>query len=209
MRSVLTRSAVVLAASALALARIDVRLGIGVWAGMLAWILFCLLPFLRTVKSSVSITIQRPPEEVFDFLADARNQPSYLAMVESVEPYSLGPPRLGSRFLVRLWDGSEGVEEILEYDRPRRLVSGLPDVLQPNRSIFIFKPVSGGTRLRYVNQQRLTIWQALSGLWVMQALLGPLQKSLRSRWLLQLKAVLESGGTSQLRFEPPGEDLSA
>ena len=201
LRSVLMRSGVVLAASALALARVDVRLGLGLEAGIAIWCLGLLLPFLRTVESGVSITIGRPPEEVFDFVADARNQPWYEHRVESVEAQTLGSPRVGSRFLVRLWDGTEGIEEILEYDRPRRLASGVPDAPQDNRSIWTLQPVAAGTRLRYSYRFRLTIWQALSGMWLMQLWLRPLQNSGRRSWLRRLKAVLEAGAATSGRDE--------
>ena len=201
LRSVLMRSGVVLAASALALARVDVRLALGLEAAIGIWCLGSLLPFLRTVESGVSITIGRPPEEVFDFVADARNQPWYEPSVESVEAQTLGSPRVGSRFLVRLWDGTEGIEEILEYDRPRRFASGLPDAPQDNRSIWTFQPALGGTRVRYSYRFRLTTWQALSGMWLMQLWLRPLQNSGRRSWLRRLKAVLEAGTATSGRDE--------
>jgi hypothetical protein len=61
--------------------------------------------------------------------------------------------------------------------------------------------VAGGTRLRYSYRFQMTIWQALSGMWLMQLWLRPLQNSQRRQWLKRLKEVLEAGAATSGRDE--------
>ena len=44
------------------------------------------------------IVIERPPEAVFDFVADERNEPRYNPRMLRVEQISAGPIGLGTRF---------------------------------------------------------------------------------------------------------------
>jgi uncharacterized protein YndB with AHSA1/START domain len=70
------------------------------------------------------ILINRPVEEVFDYVADSRNEPSFnpaMAGVELLTPLPIGQ---GTRFRARMgWAGTQMLVELTEFDRPHRLGS--------------------------------------------------------------------------------------
>ena len=71
------------------------------------------------------VVIERPVEEVFDFVADERNEPRYNRRMLHAEKTSPGPVGRGSRFRAEF--ASRGrpvaVTELTAYERPRRLAS--------------------------------------------------------------------------------------
>jgi uncharacterized protein YndB with AHSA1/START domain len=70
------------------------------------------------------VTIDAPVEEVFDLVADERNEPRYNPRIVRAEKVSDGPVGAGARFVAEPRSmGSKGemTLEVLEYDRPRRL----------------------------------------------------------------------------------------
>jgi hypothetical protein len=67
-----------------------------------------------------TVTIARPAQEVFDYVADAGLQRSWNELVRSMEPAAEGPLEVGARWrgdIVRV--GKVDVE-LVGYDRPRR-----------------------------------------------------------------------------------------
>jgi len=101
------------------------------------------------------IVINRPVEEVFDFVTDARNEPRYNPAILSAEKMTSGPIGRGTHFVLRskAMGRPTAVEyEITAYERPRRMTSrtirGLP--FMDVESAEIFEPVDGGTRMRWV-----------------------------------------------------------
>ena len=100
-------------------------------------------------------TIERPVEEVFDFVTDARNEPRYNPRILNVEKKTAGPISRGTRFVLvsKAMGRPLAVEyEITAYERPRRMISrtirGLP--LMSVESTETFEPANGGTRMRWV-----------------------------------------------------------
>ena len=66
-----------------------------------------------------SVLIARPPEVVFDYLADLRHELEWNPQCRSMEKISDGPIGLGTRFLAK-WKQSPLIEvECTAYDRPR------------------------------------------------------------------------------------------
>jgi ligand-binding SRPBCC domain-containing protein len=99
--------------------------------------------------------IERPMEEVFDFVTDARNEPRYNPRILNVEKKTAGPIGRGTRFVLvsKAMGRPLAVEyEITAYERPRRMISrtirGLP--LMNVESTETFEPANGGTRMRWV-----------------------------------------------------------
>ena len=99
--------------------------------------------------------IERPVEEVFDFVTDARNEPLYNPRILSVEKKTSGPIGRGTRFVLlsKAMGRSTAVEyEITAYERPRlmrsRTIRGLP--FMDVESTETFEPVRDGTRMRWV-----------------------------------------------------------
>ena len=72
------------------------------------------------------IVINRPVEEVFDFVADERNEPRYNPRMRDAEQISEGPMGSGTRFGIELETMGRTVPMIVEfigYERPSRLAS--------------------------------------------------------------------------------------
>jgi uncharacterized protein YndB with AHSA1/START domain len=99
------------------------------------------------------IVINRPVEEVFDFLADGRNEPHYNPHMLRAEQTSTGPVGPGTQFRTEVTTGSRSMEmiyEITAYERPQRLagrtIKGPIDV----QSTETFDSVPGGTHFRWV-----------------------------------------------------------
>jgi uncharacterized protein YndB with AHSA1/START domain len=82
------------------------------------------------VRVTTTTRISCPPENVFDIVADLRNDPEWNSQVSSAELRSPEPIGLGSRFAV-VNGGTPFDVTITSYDRPSRLVleaSGKPDL---------------------------------------------------------------------------------
>jgi|SRR5215211_1671297 len=99
--------------------------------------------------------INRPVEEMFDFVTDARNEPRYNPRILNVEKTTPGPIGRGTHFVLvsKAMGRPMAVEyEITAYERPWRMTShtirGLP--LMDVESTETFEPVGGGTRMRWV-----------------------------------------------------------
>lgn len=73
-----------------------------------------------------SILIRRPVEEVFDFVADERNERAYNPQMRSVEKAAPGPIGVGTLSHVVAISGRRATPfelEVTEYTRPSRLES--------------------------------------------------------------------------------------
>jgi uncharacterized protein YndB with AHSA1/START domain len=82
------------------------------------------------VRVTTTTKIARPPEDVFDMLADLRNDKQWNSRVSRAELRSPEPIGLGSQFAV-VNGGTAYDVTITGYERPSRLVfeaSGKPDL---------------------------------------------------------------------------------
>ena len=97
------------------------------------------------MRVTTTTRIACPPEEVFDILADLRNDTRWNSRVSRAELRSPEPIGLGSRFAI-VNGGTAYDVTISSYDRPSRLVleaSGKPDLT----IACTFTPTSDGTEL--------------------------------------------------------------
>ena len=77
-------------------------------------------------KVSGSIIIERPVDEVFDFVVDERNEPLYNKELLSSKKLTEGPIGVGTRFRAAHQQGRHPVEmlvEITDLQRPNRVAS--------------------------------------------------------------------------------------
>lgn len=98
----------------------------------------------------VSVVIARPLEEVFAFVADVRNRPSWDDSVDSEELTSPEPIGVGSTVRTRLRSmGKEYVYtwEIVEHDPPRRMRVESTSGPFPTTLVFEFAGEDGRTRV--------------------------------------------------------------
>ncbi len=137
-------------------------------------------------------TIERPVEEVFDFVTDPRNEPRYNPRILSVEKTTPGAIGRGTHFVLmsKAMGRPMAVEyEITAYKRPfsmtSRTLRGLP--LMDVESTETFEPVGGGTRMRWEWEVRP---RGTAGRLMVPVLAGVLGRRL-STALTNIKKVLE------------------
>lgn len=98
------------------------------------------------------IMIARPIEEVFELLANARNEPLYNPRILKADKVSVGPIGLGTRFeqTARSIGGTgQMITKITEYLPPHRLSVISRSSLMRVHGTETFESVVGGTRARY------------------------------------------------------------
>jgi uncharacterized protein YndB with AHSA1/START domain len=98
------------------------------------------------------IVIAAPVDQVFDMVADERNEPRYNRRIARVEKMTDGPVGRGSRFAAQPRGlGRSGVMmvEVLEYDRPGRLATSIRSAHLEVVGTVTFAAVDGGTRMRW------------------------------------------------------------
>jgi carbon monoxide dehydrogenase subunit G len=98
------------------------------------------------------IIIGRPVEEVFDFVADERNEPRYNPRMLRAEKISRGPIGAGTRFRAEMSGRRRPVAMTIEftgYERPRRLSSTTRLSAMEIHGGLAFDPVPRGTRVRW------------------------------------------------------------
>ena len=150
------------------------------------------------------ITISRPVERVFDFVADERNEPRYNARMVRAEQISDGPIGEGTRFRTVLETMGRTMPMVVEftgYERPLRLASVTRSSMMETEGALMFEPVPGGTRMRWSwdvrprgamklmaplvgvlgRRQEREIWAASSGYWS-QVAVDHEQAPARCRW---------------------------
>ena len=104
------------------------------------------------VRVEGEIVIDRPAEEVFDFVADERNEPRYNPKMRRAEQISVGPIGLGTRFEAELVSMGRTIKmdvEFTGYERPRRLASSTHMSSMDTQGALTFDSVPQGTRMRW------------------------------------------------------------
>ena len=98
------------------------------------------------------IIIERPVEEVFDFVDDEGNEPRYNPRMVHAEQISSGPIGVGTKFQTELrtmgWTMPMTVK-FTGFERPRRLESNTTSPMMETEGALRFDPVPGGTRMRW------------------------------------------------------------
>jgi hypothetical protein len=104
------------------------------------------------------VVIEAPVEEVFDLVADERNEPSYNPRIVRAEKVGDTPVGPGARYVVEprgMGRRGEMTVETVEYDRPRRLRTVVVSSYLAVDGVLAFTPVEGGTRLGWDWDMRL------------------------------------------------------
>ena len=138
------------------------------------------------------IVIYRPVEEVFDFVADERNEPRYNPRMCDAEQISEGPIGLGARFRTELETMGRTMPMIVEftgYERPRRLASVTRSSMMETEGALTFESAPGGTRMRWSWEVR-----PRGALRLMAPLVGVIGRRQEQSIWGNLKRLLESGG---------------
>jgi uncharacterized protein YndB with AHSA1/START domain len=146
----------------------------------------------RPMRIERSTVIAAPPERVWEFIADARNDPRWCPKVESVEQVEGHGPHPGARYRAvhrpkPLRGPVDLTMEAVEFDPPRRLRwreeddDGVFDV------VYELEPEAGGTRLSQIDHID----------WKISRLAFPIARFMvgrdLTRQLAALKRLLEDG----------------
>lgn len=140
---------------------------------------------------SGEITIDAPVQEVFDLVADERNEPRYNPRIARAQKVSEGPVGRGSRFVAEpkgMGAKGEMTLEVLEYERPQRLHNVVRSSYMQVDGTLTFDEVEGGTRLRW--DWNMSLSGPMRVLSPVLALVGPSWE--RRNWV-GLKRYMESG----------------
>ena len=139
-------------------------------------------------KIEGEIPIDRPAEEVFDFVADSRNEPQYnpaMAEVELLTPLPIGR---GTRFRARMGRaGTQMLVELTEFDRPHRLASRATSSMMQTSGALTFTADRDGTVMIWNWQVRPRGWMRMLG-----PLSGPLGGRMERRIWTTMKRYLEN-----------------
>lgn len=98
------------------------------------------------------VTIAAPVGEVFDMVADERNEPRYNPRIVRAEKVSEGPVSRGARFVAEpkgMGAKGEMTMEVVEYDRPHRLRTVVRSSYMQVDGTVTFEEVDGGTQLSW------------------------------------------------------------
>jgi Polyketide cyclase / dehydrase and lipid transport len=96
--------------------------------------------------------IARPVEEVFDFVADQRNEPLFNPRMLRAEKTTTAPVGVGTRWAAAMASRREPLElviEVTEFARPTRLGTLTSMAGADIQGALTFEPVTGGTRMRW------------------------------------------------------------
>ena len=134
------------------------------------------------------IFIGRPVEDVFDFVADSRNEPQYNPAMTSVELLTAPPIGRGTRFRARMGRaGTQMLVELTEFDRPHRLGSRTTSSVMRTSGALTFAADGDGTVMSWDWQVRPKGWMRMLG-----PLFGPLGGRMERRIWASMKRCLEN-----------------
>jgi Polyketide cyclase / dehydrase and lipid transport len=105
---------------------------------------------MATIEGEVFI--ERPPGEVFDFVADERHEPKYNPQMVRVEKLTSGPVREGTTYLAWMRSGTRTSEMLIEttqFDPPRILSSSTTLKNMTIHGTLKFSPDGEGTRMSW------------------------------------------------------------
>ncbi len=139
-------------------------------------------------KIEGEILIGRPVGEVFDFVADSRNEPSFNPAMAGVELLTALPIGVGTRFRARMGRaGAQMLVELTEFDRPYRLGSRTTSSMMETSGALTFAADGDGTVMGWDWQVRPKGWMRMLG-----PLFGPLGGRMERRIWTRLKHQLET-----------------
>lgn len=98
------------------------------------------------------IIIRRPVDEVFDFVADERNEPRYNPQMRHAEKITSGPIGVGTTFRAVIVSRGQRVVTTVtytEFERPWRLTSTTHLSSMDIEGTLTFEPVPEGARMRW------------------------------------------------------------
>lgn len=146
------------------------------------------------VEVKGEIVIDRPPDEVFNFVANEENEPQYNPHMRVAKKTTNGPIGVGTTFRAEMTRWGRVVPmtiEFTEFDRPRHLaIRGEMKAMDMTGGL-IFEPLDGGTRMTWSWDLQPSGFARFLGL-----LVGPVGRRQERRIWTSFKHLLESGASS-------------
>jgi carbon monoxide dehydrogenase subunit G len=143
------------------------------------------------IQVNDSVEINRPVDQVFDFLADIGNAPRWQRGVVSSRKDSEGPMRVGTTFTenMRVMGMSFDARcEVTAFEPPRRIAMVADGKLVRYHGVFQLEPVGAATQLSVDAQV------ALKGFWrLLSPLMGSEIRKESAAELQDIRRVLEAG----------------
>jgi Polyketide cyclase / dehydrase and lipid transport len=99
------------------------------------------------------IIINRPIDEVFDFVADERNEPQYNPQMTLAEMMTQGPIGVGTKFhsvMTGVGRAADMTIEFTEFDRPRRLASATHISNMDINGTLLFEAEGQSTKMKWL-----------------------------------------------------------
>ena len=140
------------------------------------------------------VLIRRPVEEIFDFVADERNEPSYNPDMLLSEQLTGAPIGVGSRFRAIVGSGRRQVEMQIDYtgfDRPHLIASTTRMAAAEFSGTLTFTSSPAGTVLRWSWQVR-----PRGVMWLVAPIFGPIGARRERRTWDGLRDHLEAAGNA-------------
>jgi uncharacterized membrane protein len=109
-------------------------------------------------KYEKSVLINRPQQEVFDFVANLENDPKWQVSIRSVKQISDGPVGAGSTFRYQtkyLGRKSEAEIQLTSYDPPNGASVKAINGPVPFENTYKFETQNGGTLLTFTGQAEI------------------------------------------------------
>jgi carbon monoxide dehydrogenase subunit G len=150
---------------------------------------------------SVSVTVERPREEVFAFVADARNRPRWDESVDSEELTSPEPIGVGTTVRTRLRSMGRDYEinwEVVEHQPPDRMTIESTSGPMSTTLAYRLDARNGGTSVQFSVTGR-----PAGALRLLQPLIARNTQRNLDRGFARLKELLESGAVAEA--SPAGE----
>lgn len=143
------------------------------------------------LQHTATITINRPVDRVFAFIADLENAPKWQSGVTDSKVISSGPIHIGTQFkevIKVIGRPVETICEITEFDLGKQVGfrSDSSAAIQ-YEGRYSFEPIQGGTRLTFSG------WTRLGGFWRLVEPLfgGEVKKELQGE-MKRIKSLLEA-----------------
>jgi uncharacterized membrane protein len=105
-----------------------------------------------------SIVINRPLQEVFDYVTNPTNNVQWQRSTQSAEWTSDGPPGVGSTYKVVnrfLWRTMESTAEIMAWDPPNTLSAKAVSGPIPFEATYKFEAQGDGTKMTFTSQAEI------------------------------------------------------
>ena len=140
------------------------------------------------IRANGQIHISRPPDQVFDFLADLTNEPKFNPDATDIVKITDGPVGLGTVYTENVKPLGYFEVHVHEFDRPRLLGYDAKNKRADVKVLFHFEPVAEGTAMRADLEM-----QPKGAFKLMTPLLRPMMKSvMKKQRAPKIKAAVES-----------------